>query len=141
MSTVPTVRESARKLDSDFHADSIRKNHTANPAVKPLSAAWSRFNAAKAPLYALLSLTESQSGDHLENEEAMCRSISDNAQSIKDWIAWNSIAAEAITAGLENVVDAYRYPLIEAFPLPYLPRHRHSYRRNLQGTSVLRFAK
>ena len=108
MSTVPTVRESARKLDSDFHADSIRKNHTANPAVKPLSAAWSCFNAAKAPLYALLSLTESQSGDHLESEEAMCRSISDNAQSIKDWIAWNSIAAEAITTGLENVVDAYR---------------------------------
>ena len=102
------ARLSAQKLDTQLDAESIRKNAARTPAAGTLCAAWKDFGAAKEPLYTLLTLTGTTRGNYLDQEEAMCRAISENSQNLKDWIAWNDLCTQAQNTGMKNVVTAYR---------------------------------
>lgn len=102
------ARISAQKLDTEYNAESIRKNAPRTPAARTLSDTWKDFNSAKDPLYTLLTLTGSTQGNYLDQEEAMCRAVSENAQNLKDWIAWNAVCTQAQNSGMKNVVTAYK---------------------------------
>ena len=108
LTVIPNARTSAQKLDETYAAASIRRNYTSKFPTRQLSEAWNRFQTAQTALYDLLNLSPADDADFLNGEKAMCEGISANAQSIKEWIAWNAVAEEAANLGLGNVVDAYR---------------------------------
>ena len=100
---------SARTLRENFAAGALAGNSQLSTTVQNLCGSWEQFTAARDALYDLLHLADDpQAADVLAREAALCRSITENTNALKDWIAWNAAAEAASQQGLGSVVDAYR---------------------------------
>ena len=71
--------------------------------------AWVKLLPTKENVYSLLHMTSScEESNWLKQQLKICEDISAHMDELKEWITWQSIAAEAIGIGLQPVVDAYR---------------------------------
>ncbi len=61
----------------------------------------------KEEVYRLLAVREQQVDDWMQAELAMCDGVSAHLDELKEWTAFNGVAAEARNANLGAVVDAY----------------------------------
>ena len=81
----------------------------AGAKLDKLSDLWTQFEAARSKLHSLLDISDDSSGqDHLSWQRTLCRTLSDHADMLKDWIAFNALCAEAGQMGLGFLADSYR---------------------------------
>lgn len=89
--------------------------------------------AAKLDLYAALQITEGEGVNWLLTESALCDGISQNTDSLKEWIAFNAAAREANGKGLASVVAEYRSGLSDD---EVFPAYKKALLLNLINTAV-----
>ncbi len=78
-------------------------------AISAYLTAWEGFCQARQKLTLLLSLTSSQEQpEYLAQELALCARLDLHRDSLKDYIAFNSVAAQLCEAGLGSLVQAYK---------------------------------
>ena len=79
------------------------------PKLEQLDGLWSRFLAAKDTLYRLLDIAEEPCAeDHLSWQLTLCHALTDYADMLKDWIAFNGICLEAEQLGIGFAAHSYR---------------------------------
>ncbi len=89
------------------------------PAICQFRTAWEAFQTARKNLYDLLSLTpQPEQPDYLIEELALCARLDVHRDSLKDFIAFNSLAADLEDLGLGCVASAYREGLSHEQVLP-----------------------
>ena len=66
------------------------------------------FETARENLDKVLDLAETEAEDWLDSQMALCRSLRDNQDQLKEWITFVSIEKEAEAAGLGGVTACYR---------------------------------
>ncbi len=79
--------------------------------IESFLSAWESFTQAQGALYDLLQLQPQAQSDYLQGELALCARLDIHQDGLKDYIAFNAAAKEAVDAGLGNVVNAYRQGL------------------------------
>lgn len=103
------ARNSAHKLKELTGSDDFRRKVCIQADMKEpsqeLVQAYSEYTAAKEQLYALLKLDGTDVS--FEDEQKLCRDLTENADGIKEWITYNMFAGKAREDGLEAVVNAY----------------------------------
>ena len=67
---------------------------------------WETLSAAKDTLYNLLTIEMPDEDNWVAEQEKLCIRITENADNLKEWMTWNSVAEEAEAEGLETVVEA-----------------------------------
>ena len=94
---------------------------------------YSAAEATKLDLYAALQISDSDGDDWLSRESALCDGISQNTDSLKEWIAFNAAAREAKGKGLASVVAEYRGGLSEG---ELYPAYKKALLLNLINTAI-----
>ncbi|MBQ3077011.1 MAG: DUF3320 domain-containing protein, partial [Clostridia bacterium] len=112
---VELARASALRLRTLTGSDAARIRHGGVPALggplADLTAAWEQLLPAKNTLYQLLSVREHEGDGWADSQRRLCATLQDSADTLRDWITWNSAAREAEEGGLQNVVAACRQGL------------------------------
>ncbi|MBQ9148113.1 MAG: DUF3320 domain-containing protein [Oscillospiraceae bacterium] len=108
-----TALDSAQRLRILWGSDEIRLRCGGDPDLAPaihdLGDTWPQLRQAKAALDTILSLDNSREDDNwIAGQLALCAALMDNGSSLKEWITWNAIAAEAEEMGLSDLVSACR---------------------------------
>jgi len=67
---------------------------------------WDTLSTEKDTLYNLLTIEMLDEDDWVSQQANLCNLIEMNADCLKEWMTWNSVAEEAEAEGLETVVDA-----------------------------------
>lgn len=116
------ARESAQRLDDICGADKIcttfAETKDIRAQIADLNEAWGVLLPAKGALYELLNIFSDDGADWFEHEIALCNHLRTYEDILKEWITWNAISEEAVSAGLKNVVDGYRGGLAHDSVLP-----------------------
>lgn len=86
-----------------FAGDTALRNYV-NEMLEKYNALFQAKNAC----FALLQIAEMSGSDWIAEQVAVCDNIQLNADQIKEWVSFNGIAAEAVNAGLGNVVNSYK---------------------------------
>ncbi len=106
------AKASAARLKALWGDDSFRKAYCGKEALQNLAAAyrtaWNEMQLAKARFYETFAIEECAEDAWLENQFQLCARMLAHADEMREWIAWNSIAAEATQEGLQAVILAYR---------------------------------
>lgn len=127
------AEKSAIELENIWGTETLRIEYAAVKTLKDVLektvAASNKFYERKDDLYETLCIQESDCGDWYEAQIKMCDTIISNADSLKDWILWNSIAFDAKRSGLATVVDAYEKGLAHEDVM-------NSYKKNLYKALV-----
>ncbi len=96
-------------LGSQPQADRLRRALPEQASLDALKSAWNQFTQAQERVTGLLDLGGPQSQEgYLAGLRAQIENITSHASSLKDWMAWNDVAANALDLGLDNLVAAYR---------------------------------
>lgn len=74
-------------------------------AVCGLRDCFAEFEEAAAAFNTLLQIVPEETENWPESQAALCRTILAHTDALKEWIAYRSIAAEAESLGLDNVVE------------------------------------
>lgn len=104
--------ESVSRMATIFNADDVRRayggDHSCAEMLRNYIAARDNLTAPMNALYELLDIVPEYTTDHwVEEELALCEDIESNADLLKEWITWRTIAEENRASGLDIVVDAY----------------------------------
>lgn len=106
------ARQSAEKLRQITGGDDFRLSCCGNGELKPAAEGLiygiESAEKARSELYNLLNITADEGGNWLLSEKQLCQSISEHSEDLREWCAFNGIAAEAERAGLSEVVSAYK---------------------------------
>ncbi|MBQ2697653.1 MAG: DUF4011 domain-containing protein, partial [Clostridia bacterium] len=96
---VELARASALRLRTLTGSDAARIRHGGVPALggplAALAAAWEQLLPAKNTLYQLLSVREHEGDGWADSQRRLCATLQDSADTLRDWITWNSAAREA----------------------------------------------
>ncbi|MEE0945819.1 MAG: DUF3320 domain-containing protein [Acutalibacteraceae bacterium] len=76
------------------------------------------FVKTKDDCYTLLCIEEKETENWVEEQIKICDGILENAQSLKEWIAFNSVTKEVSDAGLFALSDIYRKELTHQQVIP-----------------------
>ena len=103
---------SEEKLEA-LGASELRSVCAQDPQVgqklENLDGLWAKFHSAKDTLYQLLDIAEdTDAEDHLSWQLTLCHALTDYADMLKDWIAFNALCQEARQLGIGFVADSYR---------------------------------
>jgi len=113
LSAVERARHSTAELERLAMDDQLRiryggQKSLKEPAAAFLSACQAAF-AAKERLGQMLAISDmEEKAGWLAEQKALCQTLTERADELKEWIAWNRAASEARAAGLGSVVEAYR---------------------------------
>lgn len=102
------ARISMGKLSAHPQAGQLLKNLPDSKLLEGFLSCWDTFHAAQTDLEQLLELCDEEGENYLSTQSRLCAEIRDNADKLKDWIAWNGVADTAAELGLGNLVDAVR---------------------------------
>lgn len=82
---------------------------TLQKAVNSILEKFTAFSEAKNTCYELLKISETTAKSNWIAEQiVICNNILSNADKIKEWISYKAVEAEALNAGLDNVIEAYK---------------------------------
>ena len=102
----------ARALYERYGSDDFLHTRCGKQEDREIAAAvcagFTAFESARADLDNHLKLVETTAEDWLDCQLALCRSLRDNQDQLKEWITFVSIEKEAEAAGLANVTACYR---------------------------------
>ena len=115
------ARLSAGILESMEHGAHLRRNLPHPKVLADFLTHWDGFVAAREALNKALNITCDAEDDYLSAQLQLCANIRANTARLKDWIAWNGIAEEAASVGLEHVVTAIQEGMA---PEQVLPAYR-----------------
>ena len=106
------AKDSAAKLLEITGSDEFRMTYCGNTDAKEvipvLTEAWEKLEKARSDFYAFLEIRTGDVDCWIEHDTAMCDTIAQNSDKMKEWITWNDISEEAEVAGLSPAVIAYR---------------------------------
>ncbi len=106
------AKESAEKLQLLTGGDNFRREKCGKAELKSVAESVvygiEGVNAAKADLYGVLSIEEGSGENWIISEKQLCNFINQSFEDLREWCAFNSIAKEAESAGLSEVVKAYK---------------------------------
>lgn len=117
-----SAEESRAKLIELLGDDSVRTRLDESENYAELNDSMSKnypvFKAAKDSCYTLLCITEETVENWCENQIKICDDILANADCLKEWIAFNSVAKEVEDTGLYALVCAYKTSLCHSEIIP-----------------------
>ena len=106
------AQESGAKLDETWDSDCIRTEFASVKQLKniieSLNEAADKFIEIKNDLYETLCIEQLDCEDWCRRQLDMCDTIITNADSLKDWVMWNSLSHDVINMGLDDVINAYK---------------------------------
>ena len=106
-----TAQNSAQALYNLCGSYDVMHEHCGKAELREaVYGVWSGFAAfteAKTAFDDLLGIVQKTDENWLDGQLALCRTILDHADELKEWIAYVSVAAEAKAIGLANVVSSY----------------------------------
>lgn len=109
--TAGEARQNSAELDALTGGRRLRMHCGGKRELEaPLRAygdAWQVMLSAKERLVQLLALGETEEAPWIERQRQLCRTLTEHADELKEWITWNSAAAQARKLGLGPVVEAY----------------------------------
>lgn len=105
--------ESALRMEDLTGSPSFRQSYCAVKELQGMIAglreAWVKFSGPQKAFDQAFSLRSiAEESDWISSQIDACEGLRLHIDELKEWITWNAIASEAIAAGLENVVTAYR---------------------------------
>ena len=115
------ARISAGKIRGCEHGVHLLRNLPQQKELNDLLSHWNTFTAAYKKLDQLLNIQLNNEENYLSAQLQLCNNVRNNAAGLKDWIAWNGIAQEAIAAGMGQVVAAIQQGMP---PEQILPAYR-----------------
>lgn len=105
------AQRSAQALYAQYSTYDVMHKHCGKPeirdAVYGVRSGFKAFTEAKNAFDSLLGIIQRSEENWLEGQLQLCQNIFDHADALKEWIAYVSIAREAESLGLSNVVDSY----------------------------------
>ena len=102
--------------------------------INALNTAVSDFGAACNAIDSALYIAPCDDADWIAGQQKLCDAIDAHRDALKEWFAWNGVAAEAEAHGLAPVVEAIR----EGIPLHELPAaYRKSVSRSLAEHAII----
>ncbi len=108
---VAAAQSSAQALYGLYGSYDVMHNTCGKPELRDsvygLSSGFSAFTQAKTAFDSLLGIVQIEEDQWLDGQLALCRTILDHADELKEWIAYVGVAAEAKAMGLNNVVSSY----------------------------------
>ena len=112
LSCARTAIASEEALDA-LGASSLRAACAADPQISTrldrVLLAWEQFLSAKSVLHMLLDISDAPcAADYISWQLTLCRALSDQADQLKDWIAFNAICLEAKQSGIGFIAESYR---------------------------------
>ncbi len=116
------AEESRAKLIELLNEDSVRTRldecENCRELIDAISKKYPIFKTAKDSCYSLLCITEDAQENWCENQIKICDDILANADCLKEWIAFNSVAKEVENTGLYALVCAYKTSLSHTEIIP-----------------------
>jgi len=116
------AQTSAVRLASLTGGHHLRKNlgtvSGLEEALNGFLKCWEKAESAYDELNRLLHLKDTPDENWLRAELALCDSLRENLEGLKDWLVWNDLAQQAEEAGLSSVTDAYRQGMEHKAVLP-----------------------
>ena len=113
LETAQEAKRSAAELENLTGDYELRMGHggqkTLYTPITAFSDACKAAFSAREQLDGLLSLADEEAETSwIEEQRNLCKTLTAHAGRLKEWITWNSAAADAKELGLEPVVEAYR---------------------------------
>ena len=106
-----TAQASAQAFYSLYGSYTVMNAHCGKAdlreAVDGLSRGFDIFLETKTTCDLLLGLIPKETGNWLEDQRELCRTILNHTEELKEWIAYAGAASEAKSIGLANVVEQY----------------------------------
>ena len=104
---VAEAMKSARCLQTELQADASLRRRVKRLG-RDLITNWDRLMDARQEAIDLLMLSDGDGEDGWAAAQLrQCRLILQNADQLKEWVAWNAVALEARQEGLNSILDAY----------------------------------
>ena len=105
------AQRSAQALYAQYGTYDVMHRHCGRPelrdAVSGVRAGFTPLAEAKAAFDSLLGIVQRTEENWLDGQLAICRNVLEHLDGLKEWIAYVSIAQEAVSLGLSNVVHGY----------------------------------
>lgn len=104
---------SARVLREQSGDSRVRREFAGDgeilPDLEDFLEADEKFREQYGVFEALLSLRDTaHEPNWIASQRALCLEICTRSEDLREWFAWNAVCEEAVSAGLDNVVEAYR---------------------------------
>ena len=107
-----SAKESAGRLLELCGSDEFRRQYCSRSDIAPqmtaFMEAWSGMQTAKAAFDTQISVAAYAGDGWASHDIALCNAIEERFDELREWMAWNSIAAQTAQNGLGCVVNSYR---------------------------------